>query len=122
MRGAPIVRYLLHWPCARIVHYCRTHGWHYEVFDLPEWLTAVIPAARLEQVTAEIAGEIECNLATLIEVCAYLFTASLAFPLDRDHTVIYLWATAQVLSRRRRVPSIESVFAFNTLASPNRSG
>ena len=78
--------------------------------NLPEWLTAAIPAARLVQVTTENAGETEHDLATLEEVCAYLYTASLAFPLDRDYTAIYLWATAQVLSRQGRAPSIESVF------------
>jgi hypothetical protein len=77
---------------------------------VPKWLTAAIPAARVEQVTAETAGEIECNLATLEEVCAYLYTASLVFPLNRDHAAIYLWATGQVLSRQGRVTSIESVF------------
>ena len=78
--------------------------------SVPEWLISAIPAARLEQVKAEVADETERDLATLEEVCAYLYTASLAFPLDRDYTVIYLWATAQVLSRQSRAPSIESVF------------
>ncbi len=77
---------------------------------LPEWLSAAIPVARLDQVTAENAGEIEHDLATLEEVCAYLYTASLAFPLDRDHAAIYLWATGQVLTHQDRVASIESVF------------
>lgn len=36
VRTAPIVRYLLHWPRVRIEQYCRTRGWHYEVFDRPE--------------------------------------------------------------------------------------
>jgi hypothetical protein len=77
---------------------------------VPDWLIAAIPAARLEQVTAEVAGETERDLATLEEVCAYLYTASLAFPLDRDYTAIYLWSTAQALSRQGRVPSVEVVF------------
>ena len=57
---------------------------------VPDWLTAAVPAARLTQVAAEIAGETDQPLATLEEVCAYLFTGSLAFPLDRDHAAIYL--------------------------------
>ncbi|CAG0984034.1 hypothetical protein ANRL2_02670 [Anaerolineae bacterium] len=77
---------------------------------VPDWLTAAIPAARLAQVTAEFQGEADPSLATLEEVCAYLFTASLTFPLDSDHTAIYLWATAQVLSCQGRVPSVEAVF------------
>lgn len=36
VRAAPIVRYILHWPRARIEQYCRTRGWRYEVLDLPE--------------------------------------------------------------------------------------
>jgi hypothetical protein len=77
---------------------------------VPDWLTSAIPAARLNQVIAEIAGEADQPLATLEEVCAYLFTASLAFPLDGDHTAIYLWATAQVLTRQGHAVSVESVF------------
>ncbi len=77
---------------------------------VPEWLTAAISAARLEQVQTEVEDETVRDLATLEEVCAYLYTASLAFPLDRDHAAIYLWATGQVLSRQGRVTSIESVF------------
>jgi hypothetical protein len=34
--AAPIVRYLLHWPCIRVEQYCRTRGWRYEVLDLAE--------------------------------------------------------------------------------------
>ena len=82
-------------------------GWAHCV---PDWLTSAIPAARLAQVQAEVEDETVRNLATLEEVCAYLYTASLAFPLDRDHAAIYLWATGQVLSRQGRVTSIESVF------------
>jgi hypothetical protein len=77
---------------------------------VPDWLITAIPAARLEQVTAEVAGETERDLATLEEVCAYLYTASLAFPLDRDYTAIFLWSTTQALSRQGRVPSVEVVF------------
>jgi hypothetical protein len=77
---------------------------------VPKWLTVAIPDARLERVQAEVEDETVRDLATLEEVCAYLYTASLAFPLDRDHAAIYLWATGQVLSRQGRVTSIESVF------------
>lgn len=77
---------------------------------LPDWLITAIPTARLAQVAAEVAGETERDLATLEEVCAYLYTASLAFPLDRDYTAICLWATAQALSCQGRAPSAESVF------------
>ena len=77
---------------------------------VPDWLTSAIPAARLNKVIAEIAGEADQPLATLEEVCAYLLTASLAFPLDGDHTAIYLWATAQVLTRQSRAVSVAAVF------------
>ena len=77
---------------------------------VPEWLTAAISAARLEQVQAEVEDETVRDLATLEEVCAYFYTTSLAFPLDRDHAAIYLWATAQVLSRHGLAPSVEFVF------------
>ena len=77
---------------------------------LPCWLVEVIPLARAVQVAAKTAGEIEPDLATLEEVCAYLYTASLVFPLQRDYAEAYVWATAQVLTRHGRVASIEAVF------------
>jgi len=61
-------------------------------------------------VQAKVEDETARDLATLEEVCAYLDIASLAFPLDRDHIAIYLWTTAQVLSRHGLAPSVESVF------------
>ena len=70
---------------------------------LPGWLVEVIPLARVAQVAAEVAGEVDPGLATLEEVCAYLYTASLAFPLHRDYAEVYVWATAQVLARQGRV-------------------
>ncbi len=85
---------------------------------VPDWLITAIPAARLEQVTDETVGKIECNLATLEEVCAYLFTASLAFPLDGDHTAIYLWAIAQVLARQGRAVSVAAVFEMLGMMEP----
>ncbi len=53
------------------------------------------PVARLTQVIAEIKGETDQTLATLEEVCAYLSTTSLAFPLDRDRAAIYLWLSLE---------------------------
>jgi len=77
---------------------------------LPGWLVEVIPVARAAQVAAEVAGEVEPGLATLEEVCAYLYTASLASPLHRDYAEVYVWATAQVLARQGRAASVEAVF------------
>ena len=77
---------------------------------LPDWLRQVIPAARTAQVMAETTDEVEPGLATLEEVCAYLYTASLAFPLHRDYAEVYVWATAQVLARQGRAASVEAVF------------
>lgn len=36
VRAAPIVRYVLHWPRARIEQYFRKRGWQCEVLDLAE--------------------------------------------------------------------------------------
>ncbi len=77
---------------------------------LPGWLVEVIPLARAAQVAAETAGEVEPSLATLEEVCAYLYTASLASPLHRDYAEVHIWATAQVLARHGRAASVEAVF------------
>jgi len=77
---------------------------------LPDWLRQVIPAARAAQVMAETADEAEPGLATLEEVCAYLYTASLAFPLPHDYAEVCVWATAQMLAKHGRATSIEAVF------------
>ena len=77
---------------------------------MPDWLRYVILLARAAQVAAEVAGEVEPGLATLEEVCAYLYTASLMFPLHRDYAEVYVWATAQVLARHGRAASVEAVF------------
>lgn len=76
---------------------------------LPDWLRQVIRLARAAQVAAEATGEVEPGLAALEEVCAYLYTASLAFPLHRDYAEVYVWATAQVLARHGRAASVEAV-------------
>ena len=78
---------------------------------LPDWLRQIVPLARSAQVTAEITGEVEPGLVTLEEVCAYLYTASLAFPMHRDYAEVYVWVTAQVLARHGRAASVEAVFA-----------
>ena len=77
---------------------------------LPTWLVEIIPLARAAQVAAELAHEVEPGLATLEEVCAYLYTASLVFPLPHDYAEVYVWATAQVLPRHGRAASVEAVF------------
>ncbi len=77
---------------------------------LPDWLRQVIPAARTAQVMAETADEAEPGLATLEEVCAYLYVASFVFPLPRDYAEVYVWVTAQALVRQGRAASAEAVF------------
>lgn len=77
---------------------------------LPDWLRNVILLARAAQVAGEVAGEVEPGLATLEEVCAYLYTASLVFPLPRDYAEVYVWAIAQVLAKHGRAASVEAVF------------
>ena len=66
---------------------------------LPAWLREVIPAARLRQVMAELAGEEPEGLASLEEVVAYLYTASLTVPLASEWARVYFWAAARVLPR-----------------------
>jgi hypothetical protein len=66
-------------------------GW-----EIPRWLRAAIPQARVAQVLAEVAGEEPEGLASLEEALAYLSTASLVAPLHRDAAQMFFWVFGQV--------------------------
>ena len=57
---------------------------------IPQALKDDIMAQRLAQLMRKEEG-----LATDVEVCAYLMTASLCFPFDHDWTEIYLYVTTK---------------------------
>jgi len=68
--------------------------------SLPEWLRSAITLERLiENVRALKEGEMT---ATDAEVCAYLMTASLTFPFDRDWTEIYLYVAGKVCRQHKQ--------------------
>jgi hypothetical protein len=68
-------------------------GW-----DAGEIIPKLIPQARLELI---LAGEKE--MATLEETLAYLASASLCFPLQREDAEIMLWLTQDVLGKHKLV-------------------
>jgi hypothetical protein len=66
---------------------------------IPDWLLRAIPRARLQRVIRELTGQAEGEKATLEEVVAYLYTASLSAPLNREAALVDFWVTAQVLAK-----------------------
>jgi len=61
---------------------------------LPEWLKHAIITERMVTNLKALNGEEITG--TDAEACAYLYTACLCFPFDRDWTDIYLYVTSQV--------------------------
>jgi hypothetical protein len=66
---------------------------------LPDWIKSQITLERLAQNMKALKGE--KMTATDAEACAYLYTASLEAPMDRDWTEIYLYVAGKVVSRSR---------------------
>jgi hypothetical protein len=68
-------------------------------WELPRWLPGAVVKGRVAQILVEAeAGTREYDrMASLPEVVAVLYTASLAYPLNRDAATVYLWVAAQVL-------------------------
>jgi len=74
--------------------------------EVPDWLRQAIPQARRELVESG-----EATLATEEEVCAYLMTASLAMPLDRDWAGAYIWIASRVCGKHSRLPQGQDFWA-----------
>lgn len=62
---------------------------------LPDWIKGAIQIERLAQL---MKGE---ETGTDAEACAYLYTASLTNPIDRDWTQVYLHIAGKVVSRNK---------------------
>lgn len=67
--------------------------------DLPDWIKSTITLERLVENMKALKGEKPTG--TDAEVCAYLFTASLTFPLDHDWTKIYLYIATKTYEKWR---------------------
>ena len=74
--------------------------------DLPEWLKTAITLERLGMNMRALKGEMT---GTDAEACAYLFTASLTQPMDRDWTQIYLYIAGKTYKRWRSKESGKGV-------------
>ncbi len=64
---------------------------------LPEWLKGAITLERLEMNMRALKGEEMTG--TDAEACAYLYTAGLTTPMDRDWTQVYLYVATQTYRR-----------------------
>jgi len=67
---------------------------------LPEWLKTAITMERLAMHMSALEGEKITG--TDAEVCAYLYTASLAVPLSRDWSQIYLYIAGKTYQRWKK--------------------
>ena len=70
---------------------------------IPDWL---LEAVRVERMICGLAGIIgkgpeEEQEVGDAEVCVYLYTASLAAPLDSEMTTIYLYLTTKFMQKRK---------------------
>ena len=63
--------------------------------SLPDWIKGAIQIERLAQL---MKGE---ETATDAEACAYLYTASLTNPIDRDWVQVYLHVAGKVVARNK---------------------
>ena len=63
--------------------------------SLPDWIKGAI---QLERFALLMKGE---ETATDAEACAYLFTANLTNPIDRDWVQVYLYVAGKVVSRNK---------------------
>ena len=66
--------------------------------SLPDWIKTSITLERLVENMKALKGEMT---GTDAEACAYLFTASLTFPMDHDWTQIYLYIATKVYKKWR---------------------
>jgi len=67
--------------------------------SLPDWIKTSITLERLVENMKALKGEEMTG--TDAEACAYLFTASLTFPMDHDWTQIYLYIATKVYEKWR---------------------
>ena len=67
--------------------------------SLPDWLKSTIALERLAMNMKALKGEEMTG--TDAEACAYLYTASLTQPMDRDWTQIYLYIATKVYEKWR---------------------
>jgi hypothetical protein len=66
---------------------------------IPKWVIQAIPKARLERVLRESKGDVEGEKATLEEVMAYFYTASLRAPLTHEAAQVYFYVASQVMEK-----------------------
>ena len=67
--------------------------------SLPDWIKPAINMERLIENMKSLKGEQPTG--TDAEACAYLMTASLTQPIDRDWTEIYLYVTTKTFSKHK---------------------
>ena len=74
---------------------------------LPEWLKTAITLGRLVMNMTALKGEEMTG--TDAEACAYLYTASLSFPLSHDWAQIYLYVAGVTMRKRNKTELPEDI-------------
>lgn len=80
--------------------------------DVPAWLLAAIPKARVVQVVWETAEEVSEYgwMCSLEETVAYLYSACMAVPLASEWAHVYFWASDSVMRAHGRLPEGQTVW------------
>ncbi|MBA7659412.1 hypothetical protein ES703_67390 [subsurface metagenome] len=74
---------------------------------LPDWIKSAITMERLMENIKALKGAEKTG--TDAEACAYLYTASLTAPMDRDWTNIYLYVAGKVCRQHKQAEVPEDI-------------
>ena len=74
---------------------------------LPDWLKGAVTLERLEMNMRVLKGEVITG--TDAEACAYLYTAALTQPIDRDWTQVYLYVANTTHGRWKKQDMPEDI-------------
>lgn len=108
---------------------CKKAHWCYMagpivVFDpawsntMPEWIYSAIATDRLQVIVDEAEQGAVGNLATPIEVMAYMYSRTMSGPLSNDWSNIYLWCGQHVLSKHQRLQKGQQFYDVVGLKQP----
>ena len=75
---------------------------------LPAWVIPAVYADRAEQIAQEVREETFGELATTLEVMAYMYPATLDTPLSYEWVQVYLYCGQEALAKHGKLPAGQS--------------
>ncbi|HRW06663.1 MAG TPA: hypothetical protein P5121_16280 [Caldilineaceae bacterium] len=75
------------------------------VETLPAWVIPAVYADRAEQIAQEVREETFGELATTLEVMAYMYPATLDTPLSYEWVQVYLYCGQEALAKHGKLPA-----------------